>query len=81
MQWLRGKLAAHAPSKLVIYMGYLGILAGCISFAFAARLGFDLGPSKFCGTPDCNESAASHSYGLDTHCRSVIRDPPTGINL
>ena len=26
-------------------------------------------PSKFCGTPDCNESAVLHSYGLDSHCR------------
>ena len=26
-------------------------------------------PSKFCGTPDYNESAALHSYGLDFHCR------------
>ena len=25
-------------------------------------------PSQFRGTPDCNESAASHSYGLDAHC-------------
>jgi len=36
------------------------------------------GPSKFCGTPDYNESAASHSYGLESHCRSVLRDPVTG---
>ena len=27
-----------------------------------------LGPSQFRGTPDCNESAALHSYGLDSHC-------------
>ena len=27
------------------------------------------GPSQFRGTPDCNESAALHSYGLDAHCR------------
>ena len=27
------------------------------------------GPSQFCGTPDCNESAALHSYGLDSYCR------------
>ena len=26
------------------------------------------GPSQFRGTPDCNESAALHSYGLDAHC-------------
>ena len=26
-------------------------------------------PSQFRGTPDCNESAALHSYGLDAHCR------------
>ena len=26
-------------------------------------------PSQFRGTPDCNESAALHSYGLDSHCR------------
>ena len=25
-------------------------------------------PSQFRGTPDCNESAALHSYGLDAHC-------------
>ena len=36
------------------------------------------GPSQFRGTPDCNESAALHSYGLDAHCRSVLRDPVTG---
>ena len=36
------------------------------------------GPSKFRGTPDCNESAALHSYGLDAHCRSVLRNPATG---
>ena len=29
-------------------------------------------------TSDCNESAVSHSYGLDAHCRSVLRDPVTG---
>ena len=28
-----------------------------------------VGPLQFRGTPDCNESAASHSYGLDSHCR------------
>ena len=33
---------------------------------------------QFRGTPDCNESAALHSYGLDAHCRSVLRDPVTG---
>ena len=33
---------------------------------------------KFRGTPDCNESAALHSYGLESHCRSVLRDPTTG---
>ena len=27
----------------------------------------DDSPSKFRGTPDCNESAALHSYGLDAH--------------
>ena len=27
------------------------------------------GPSQFRRTPDCNESAALHSYGLDSHCR------------
>ena len=37
-----------------------------------------LSPSKLCGTPDCNESAALHSYGLDAHCRSVLREPTTG---
>ena len=26
-------------------------------------------PSQFRGTPDRNESAALHSYGLDAHCR------------
>ena len=36
------------------------------------------GPSKFRGTPDCNESAALHSSGLDAHCRSVLRNPTTG---
>ena len=25
-----------------------------------------IGPSQFRGTPDCNESAALHSYGLDS---------------
>ena len=25
-------------------------------------------PSQFRGTPDCNDSAALHSYGLDFHC-------------
>ena len=29
----------------------------------------DFGPSQFRGTPDRNESAALHSYGLDSHCR------------
>ena len=38
-------------------------------------------PSWFCGTPDCNESAALHSYGLDSHCRPVLRDPMTGIGV
>ena len=28
-------------------------------------------------TPDCNESAALHSYGLESHCRSVLCDPTT----
>ena len=27
------------------------------------------GPSRFRGTPDCNESAALHNYGPDAHCR------------
>ena len=35
-------------------------------------------PVAFCGTPDCNESAALHSYGLDSDCRSVLHDPTTG---
>ena len=34
-------------------------------------------PSKFRGTPDCNEGAALHSYGLESHCRSVLRNPMT----
>ena len=34
---------------------------------------------QFRGTPDCNESAALHSYGLDAHCRSVLRNPTTGL--
>ena len=29
----------------------------------------DLTPVAVRGTPDCNESAALHSYGLDSHCR------------
>ena len=33
---------------------------------------------KFRGTPFCNESAALHSSGLESHCRSVLRDPTTG---
>ena len=40
--------------------------------------GCDFGPSQFRGTPDRNESAALHSYGLDSHCRSMLRDPTTG---
>ena len=38
----------------------------------------DLGPSKFRGTPECNESAALHSYGLDAHCCSVFCNSTTG---
>ena len=38
-------------------------------------------PSKFRGTPDCNESAALHSYGLDAHCRPVLRNPTTGQGI
>ena len=40
-----------------------------------------LRPSKFRGTPGCNESAALHSYGTDAHCRSVLREPMTGYFL
>ena len=32
-------------------------------------LGATLARRKFRGTPDCNESAALHSYGLDAHYR------------
>ena len=38
-------------------------------------------PSQFRGTPDCNESAVLHSYGLDAHCRSVLCVPTTGCQL
>ena len=40
--------------------------------------GVDFRPSTFRGTPDCNESAALHSYGLESHCRPVLCDPVTG---
>ena len=36
-------------------------------------------PSTFRGTPDCNESAALHSYGRDAHYRPVLCDPMTGL--
>ena len=51
--------------------------------AFASRHGVDAYPAgrgighqvmveearrKFRGTPDCNESAALHSYGPESHC-------------
>ena len=35
-------------------------------------------PSKFRGTPDCNAALSLHSYGLDAHCYSVLRNPTTG---
>ena len=34
------------------------------------RIAIDRKPvAQFRGTPDCNESAALHSYGPDAHCR------------
>ena len=52
----------------------LGTLANAMDFtSLKFPLPWSTGPStfcpQFCGTPDCNESAALHSYGLDAHCR------------
>ena len=46
----------------------------CVLYAFSDSWmefyvgggGTNTGPSQFRGTPDCNESAALHSYGLDS---------------
>ena len=63
------------------------IFAGLLGYAFllvktgkrgergasAAMWRMMISPSKVRGTPDYNESAALHSYGLGSHCRAVLR--------
>ena len=53
------KLAA-----IVVQQKVIGELCGARSVGIRSQVG----PSKFRGTPDCNESAALHSYP-DAHCR------------
>ena len=55
-----------------------GVTPATMKEAGLAALKMGYCPSKFRGTPDYNENAALHSYGLDAHCRSVLRNPDTG---
>ena len=66
----------------VIGCGSGGVRAARVALSHGARVAIaddlvvglggtcvNVGPSQFRGTPDCDESAALHSYDLDAHCR------------
>ena len=61
---VRDDKTGRSPLHKAALHGHLPVMK--LLMAYGGNPG---GPSQFRGTPDCNESAALHSYSLDAHCR------------